>query len=158
MKKFFNEFKQFAMKGNVLDMAIGIVLGSAFTAIVTSLVSDIIMPCITFLVGNENFSELKWVIREAKTAADGTVLSAEIAIGYGNLINVLINFLIIAFTLFLVVKGINTAKEKMSALKNAKKIEEEKIIEEIKAEAPPSKEELLLAEIRDLLKENKTQK
>lgn len=112
MKKFFNEFKQFAMKGNVIDMAVGIVLGSAFTAIVTSLVSDIIMPCITFLVGNETFSELKWVIREANIAADGTLLSAEIAIGYGNLISVLINFFIIAFTLFLVVKGINTAKEK----------------------------------------------
>jgi len=128
------EFKEFAMRGSVIDLAVGVVIGGAFGKIVTSLVDDIIMPPIGFITGGVDFSDMKLVITEANTAA-GT---AEIAINYGNFINVIIQFTIIAFCIFMVIKGINSLKRKQ---------------EEVPAPpAEPSNEEKLLTEIRDLLK------
>ena len=134
MKKFLKEFKAFAMKGNVLDMAVGIIIGSAFTAIVNSLVNDIIMPVIGAITGGVNFTEYKL-----------TVGTAEIC--WGNFIQAVVNFLLISIVVFLVVKGINTFREKLDAL--AKKEEEAPASE---APAEPSEDILLLREIRDSLK------
>lgn len=131
---FLKEFKEFAMRGSVIDLAVGVVIGGAFGKIVTSLVDDIIMPPIGYVTGGVDFSNMKYVITEANEAA-GT---AEVAIAYGNFINVIIQFLIIAFCIFLVIKGMNSLKRK----------------EEAAPAAPPAptKEEVLLAEIRDILR------
>ena len=128
------EFKEFAMRGSVVDLAVGVVIGGAFGKIVTSLVDDVIMPPIGYLMGGIDFSEMKYVIEPGDEANE----IAETAISYGNFINVIIQFLIIAFCIFLVIKGINSMKRKE---------------EEAPAAPPaPSKEEVLLTEIRDLLK------
>ncbi|MGO1785699.1 MAG: large-conductance mechanosensitive channel protein MscL [Sphingobacterium sp.] len=132
---FLKEFKEFAMRGSVVDLAIGVVIGAAFGKIVTSLVDDIIMPSIGFVSGGVDFSNMKYVLEEGNEAAE----IAEVAISYGNFINVIIQFLIIAFCIFLVIKGINSFK----------RAEEEEVVEE---DPDPTKEETLLAEIRDLLK------
>lgn len=131
---FIKEFKEFAMRGSVIDLAVGVVIGGAFGKIVSSLVDDIIMPPLGFVTGGVDFSELKYVITEANAAA-GT---EEVAIKYGNFINVIIQFIIIAFCIFIVIKGLNSFKKK----------------EEVAAEVPVqlSKEEVLLTEIRDILK------
>jgi len=131
---FVKEFKEFAMRGSVVDLAVGVVIGAAFGKIVTSLVDDIIMPVVGFLTGGIDFSYMKVVIR----AADPANEVPETAIMYGNFINVIIQFLIVAFVIFLVIKGINSLKRK------------EEVVEEA-APAGPTQEELL-AEIRDLLK------
>lgn len=123
------------MRGSVVDLAIGVVIGAAFGKIVTSLVDDIIMPSIGFVSGGVDFSNMKYVLEEGNEAAE----IAEVAISYGNFINVIIQFLIIAFCIFLVIKGINSFK----------RAEEEEVVEE---DPDPTKEETLLAEIRDLLK------
>ena len=104
MKKFMEEFKAFAMRGNVVDMAVGVVVGGAFNKIVTSLVNDVIMPLVSLLVGGLNVTDWKWVIREAVLAADGTVVSAETALCYGNFIQTVIDFLIVALTIFTVLR------------------------------------------------------
>ena len=131
---FMKEFKEFAMRGSVVDLAVGVVIGGAFGKIVTSLVNDVIMPPIGYLTGGMDFTELKYVIEPADEANE----IAEVAILYGNFINVIIEFLIIAFCIFLVIKGINSMKRKE---------------EEAPAAPPePSKEEVLLSEIRDLLR------
>lgn len=127
------EFKEFAMRGSVIDLAVGVVIGGAFGKIVTSLVDDIIMPPLGFILGGIDFSDMKVVLTEANEAAGTT----EVAINYGNFINIIIQFLIIAFCIFMVIKGINS-------LKRAKSEEE--------AAAEPTKEEVLLTEIRDILK------
>ena len=133
------EFKEFAMKGNVMDMAVGVVIGGAFGKIVSSLVSDIIMPLIGAITGGLNFTDWKWVIHEA--VMDGeTVVKPELAMTWGNFLQVVFDFIIIAFSIFLVIKGINSLKRK----------EEEKPAEPA-APVGPTQEELL-AEIRDLLK------
>ena len=126
------EFKQFAMRGNVMDMAIGIVIGAAFGKIVSSLVGDVIMPPIGLLLGGVDFSSLAWTIKEGSEGVEPILLK------YGIFINTIIDFIIIAFAIFIVVKGINSMKKK----------------EEEKPAAPPapSKEEVLLAEIRDELR------
>jgi len=125
------EFKDFAMRGNVVDMAVGIIIGAAFGKIVSSLVSDVIMPPIGMLMGSVDFSDLAIKLGEADTAA---------TINYGLFVNTVIDFLIVAFAIFLLIKGINTLKKK----------------EEEKPAAPPkpSAEEKLLTEIRDLLARN----
>lgn len=130
--KMLQEFKQFAMRGNVMDMAIGIIIGAAFGKIVSSLVSDVIMPPIGMMVGGMDFSSLSFVIKEASEGSSAVVLK------YGIFINTVIDFVIIAFAIFLLVKGINTLKKK----------------EEEKPAAPPAptKSEVLLAEIRDELR------
>jgi len=130
--KIINEFKAFAMKGNVIDMAVGIIIGVAFGKIVSSAVADIIMPPIGLLLGGVNFTDLK-VVMKAATETDPAV-----TLNYGTFIQVAIDFLIIAFAIFLIVKAINSAKKKE---------------EEAPAPPPaPTKEETLLTEIRDLLK------
>jgi large conductance mechanosensitive channel len=138
------EFKQFAMRGNVVDMAVGVIIGGAFGKIVTSIVSDIIMPPIGCLVGGANFENLKLVLKKAVMEGD-EVIKPEVTLNYGNFIQVVVDFLIVAFAIFLLIKGINAL--------NRKKKEEEPA-----APAPdpePSAEEKLLSEIRDLLKEKK---
>ena len=142
MKKFIAEFKEFAMKGNVVDMAIGVVIGGAFGKITTSLVNDVIMPLISRITGGVDFSAWKWVLKAAETAADGTEIP-EIAVNYGSFIAVVLDFLIIAFALFMVVKAINKLR---SIGKKDEPAEEE--------DPAPTAEELL-TEIRDLLKEQK---
>lgn len=138
---FFKEFKEFAMKGNVMDMAIGVVIGGAFGKIVTSLVSDIIMPLIGAVTGGLNFTEWKWVIREA--VMDGeTVVKPALTLTWGNFLQVVFDFIIIAFCIFLVVKGMNKLKKK------------EEPAPEPAAPAEPSEDIKLLTEIRDLLKKN----
>jgi len=128
------EFKEFAMKGNVVDLAVGVIIGGAFGKIVGSLVDDIIMPPIGYLTGGVDFSKLKIVIK----AADEANKVAEVAIKYGNFINILIQFIIIAFCIFLIVKSINALKAKEEAAPAAP--------------AEPSSTDKLLMEIRDALK------
>ena len=141
MGKFFQEFKEFAIKGNVMDMAIGVVIGGAFGKIVTSLVSDLIMPLIGAITGGLNFTEWKCVISQA--VMDGeTVVKPEVAITWGNFLQVIFDFLIIALSIFMVVRGINKMKAKF---------EKPAEPEAPAAPAGPTQEELL-TEIRDLLK------
>jgi len=131
------EFKEFAMRGNVVDLAVGVIIGAAFGKIVSSLVNDIIMPPIGYLLGGIDFSDKKITLVQA----DAAKKVAEVAIRYGTFINSIIDFLIVAFCIFLVIKGINSVKKKE---------------EEAPAAAPaPSNEEVLLAEIRDLLAKGK---
>ena len=141
MKNFFKEFKEFAMRGNVLDMAIGVVIGGAFGKITTSIVNDIIMPLISMITGGLDFSAWKWVLKDAVMEA-GEVVTPEVAVNFGNLISVILNFIIVAFVIFCVVKAINKMHKK----------EEEAPAEE-PAPPEPSAEEKLLTEIRDLLKD-----
>ena len=142
---FFSEFKKFIARGNVVDMAVGVVVGAAFTAIVNQLVQGIINPLIGKLFGDINLSDLKIVLTEAAEATETTPAVAEVAIMYGSFIQAIINFLLVAFSVFLIVRTMNKAKD---ALKK-KEIEEKK--EEAKV-AEPSEEILLLREIRDSLK------
>ncbi len=137
--KIIDEFKTFIARGNVIDMAVGIIIGTAFTKIVNSLVADVITPAISIITGKVNFSTLKYVIAEA------TETTAENAIKYGSFIQAIIDFLIIAVVVFSMVKIINTTKARF-----------EKKQDEIKEEEPPkpSNEEILLTEIRDLLKKD----
>lgn len=133
-----SEFKEFAMRGNVIDLAVGVVIGAAFGKIVTALVEKVIMPPIGLLIGKVDFSELKWTLAEAQLAADGSELAPAVVIGYGEFINTVIQFLIVAFAIFMLIKALNKLARK-------------------KAEAPaappaPSEEVLLLREIRDNLK------
>ena len=159
MKKFFEEFKAFAMRGNVVDMAVGVVIGGAFGKITTSIVNDIIMPLISMLTGGVDFSQWKWVLKEAVVDAEGAITSAEVAVKFGSTIAIILDFIIIAFAVFCMVKALNTMHAKAEALR---KKEEEEAAEEAAAEpeeepAPPepTAEEKLLTEIRDLLKAQK---
>jgi large conductance mechanosensitive channel len=126
------EFKTFAMKGSVLDMAVGIIIGAAFGKIVASFVSDVLMPPLGMMLGGVNFTDLKFIIKEATTN------EAAVSLNYGNFIQVTVDFLIVAFAIFMMIKAMNSIKKK----------------DEVAPVAPPkpSKEELLLTEIRDLLK------
>ncbi|MCQ2448405.1 MAG: large-conductance mechanosensitive channel protein MscL, partial [Oscillibacter sp.] len=133
------EFKTFAMRGKVLDMAVGVVIGGAFGKISASLVNDIIMPLISLITGGIDFSAWKWVLKAAIMEGE-EVITPEIAINFGNLISVVLDFIIIAFAIFCMLKAINSLKKK----------EEEAPAEE-PAPAEPSAEEKLLTEIRDLL-------
>jgi len=134
--KLVDEFKSFAMKGNVVDLAIGIIIGAAFGKIVSSMVSDIIMPPLGLLIGGVNFTDLKLVL---KAAVDAT--HPAVTWNYGNFLQVTFDFLIVAFAVFLVIKAIVAAKRKEEAAPAAPA-----------APPVPTKEEILLTEIRDLLK------
>lgn len=137
MKKFLNEFKEFAMRGNVVDMAVGVIVGGAFGKIVSSLVDDIIMPPIGFLLGGVNFTDLSIKLGE-KLSEDGKSMEA-VTLNYGNFIQQTVDFLIIAFCVFLLVKAVM-------------KIVKKKEAEPAPAKPEPTAEEKLLTEIRDLLK------
>ncbi len=147
-KTIIGEFKEFISRGNVMDMAVGVIIGGAFTKIVNSVVSDIITPALGLLTGNVDFAELKVVLSEAVMEGE-TVVKEELAIRYGVFLDALINFFLIAICVFLMVKVINTIKTKAEALK--KKEEEEAAAEAAAAPAPDPQLELL-TEIRDLLK------
>lgn len=144
MGKFLDEFKTFAMRGNVVDLSVGVVMGGAFGKITTSVVNDIIMPAVSMLTGGVSFTDWKLVLKEAVLNADGTEAVAEVAIKYGNLISTVLDFVIIAFAVFCMVKVLNNLH---------KKKEEEPAPPP--ADPEPTAEEKLLMEIRDLLKENK---
>ena len=145
MKKMFEEFKKFIMRGNVLDMAVGVIVAGAFGKITTSLVNDIFMPFISWIFGTRDMTALNMVVRPEVVNEAGEVTQAAITIGFGTFIATIIDFLLIALVVFLVVKAINTAKAKFEK-------KEEPVAEEAPAEPAPTKEELLLTEIRDLLK------
>lgn len=132
--KIVDEFKAFAMKGNVLDMAVGIIIGAAFGKIVSSVVNDIIMPPIGLMVGGVNFTDLKIVMKAA------TETNPAVTLNYGNFLQVTFDFLIVAFSVFLVIKAMNAAKKK------------QEVAPAPPAPPAPTKEETLLTEIRDLLK------
>ncbi len=143
------EFKEFAMRGNVVDMAVGIVIGAAFGKIVSSLVANVVMPPIGMLLGGVDFSDLKVVLKEGVgevlDPATGDVVTAavpEVAISYGLFFNTVLDFVIIAFAIFMVIKAMNTASKRFQ------KQEEEKPAEPAK----PSEEVVLLTEIRDSLR------
>jgi large conductance mechanosensitive channel len=132
------EFKEFAMRGNVIDLAVGVIIGAAFGKIVTSLVNDVIMPPIGYITGGIDFKNLKIILKQG----DPTKKIADVAINYGNFVNTVIEFLIVAFCIFLMVKAINSLKKP----------------EEVPApvaDPEPTKEEVLLTEIRDLLAKGK---
>ncbi len=139
---FFKEFKEFAMRGNVIDMAVGVVIGAAFGKIISSLVDDIIMPLVGVATGGINFTDYKWVIQQA--VIDGQtqeILKPEVTMNWGSWVQTVVDFIIVAFCIFLAIKAINQLKRKEA---------------EAPAPAPePTKEEVLLTEIRDLLKEKK---
>lgn len=134
------EFKEFAMRGNVVDMAVGIIIGGAFGKIISSVVADVIMPPIGLLLGGVKFTDLKLVLKDPVLDAAGAVTKQAVSINYGNFLQTTVDFLIIAFAIFMMIKAMNSLKKK----------------EEAPVEAPaapePTKEEILLTEIRDLLK------
>ena len=140
MKKFLQEFKAFAMRGNVIDMAIGVVIGGAFGKITTSLVNDIIMPLISMITGGIDFSTWKWVLKAGVGVEGDPNFIAEVAVNYGSLIAVILDFIIIAFVIFLMIKGMNRLHKKEE-------------VEEPAPEEPaaPTTEELL-SDILDELK------
>jgi len=140
------EFKSFAMKGNVLDLAVAVIIGSAFGKIITSFVNDVLMPPIGLLLGNRDFGNMRVILKHAQDAVmQGdqiiTPAIAEVSVKYGAFINTVLDFIIVAFAIFMVIKAYNRMKRK----------------EEVAPAAPPapSKEEVLLGEIRDILKEKR---
>lgn len=132
------EYKEFISKGNVVDLAVGVIIGGAFGKIVSSFVADIVMPPLGMLLGGVDFKELKYVMKEAILDGEGAVTQAAVSINHGIFIQNVIDFLIVALAIFFVVKGINNMKKKEAAAPAAP--------------PAPSKEEVLLGEIRDLLK------
>ena len=148
MKKstFLKDFKAFIMRGNVMDMAVGVIIGGAFSKIVSSLVNDVIMPLLGLLVGEVSFADLKWVMKAATVDADGTVLTEAVTLNYGQFLQNIFDFLLIALCIFAAIRIVS------NVTKCLKKQEEPK--EEAPAPEPePTKEELLLTEIRDLLRD-----
>ena len=137
--KVIKEFKDFAMRGNVIDLAVGVIIGGAFGKIVASLVADVIMPPIGLLVGGVRFTDLKWEMKAAEVV-DG-VEKAAVTLNYGNFLQVTFDFVIVAFAIFMFIKGMNRLNKKNEEVPAAPV-----------APPAPSKEEQLLTEIRDLLK------
>ncbi|MDR2147957.1 MAG: large-conductance mechanosensitive channel protein MscL [Tannerella sp.] len=134
---FIKEFKEFAMRGNLIDMAVGVVIGGAFGKIVSSIVADIVMPVVSILTGGYDFTKLKYVLKQAVMEGD-KVVTPELALNYGSFIQVTLDFLIVAFAVFLVIKVINKIRRKKEA-----------------QPAAPAEDIVLLTEIRDLLKNEK---
>ena len=132
------EFKEFAMKGNMMDLAVGIIIGGAFGKVVSSIVADVLMPPLGLLIGGLNFTDIKITLKDAAVDAAGKVTHVAITLNLGNFIQSLVDFTIIAFAVFLLVKGINRMNRKAEAV----------------AAAVPTKQEELLTEIRDLLKKS----
>ncbi|MBQ7255280.1 MAG: large conductance mechanosensitive channel protein MscL [Oscillospiraceae bacterium] len=149
MKKLAKEFKDFIMRGNVLDLAVGVIMATAFGAITTSLINDLLMPFIAWLFGAQDMSALNVTIRPEVLNEAGEVTQEAIVLGIGTFVSAIINFLLIALVIFVIVKSFNKAKELAEAkLKKAEEAEAE-----APAEPEPSAEEKLLTEIRDILKE-----
>lgn len=143
MKKFFEDFKAFTMRGNVVDMAVGIIIGAAFGKIVSSLVGDIIMPGVGLLIGGVDFSDLSITLKHAVTDASGKEIAPAVLIKYGAFIQVILDFVIVAFAIFMMIKGISTLQRKKE---NAPVIAPEP--------PKPTPDQELLMEIRDLLKKD----
>lgn len=179
MKKFFKEFKIFISKGNIIDLAVAVVVGGAFGKIVTSLVNDIIMPLISAMIGGVSVADWKWVIKEAVYDANGVLVKAESALMYGSFIQSIIDFLIIAFFIFLALKILMNSQKKLNSMmkRDAKltkherrklikagkteeeinRIEEERVLAEQLANTPPQPKESsedILKDIRNLLIEH----
>jgi large conductance mechanosensitive channel len=129
-----SEFKSFAMKGNLVDMAVGFVMGSAFATVVTAFIQGVFLPLLSPVLGGIDLSEMKFTVSEAVLAADGTVLTDAAVVDFGTFLSATISFIIVAFVMFMIIKGLNKAKKK----------------EEAAPSAPPA-DQVLLAEIRDLL-------
>lgn len=155
MKKapaWWEEFKEFAIKGNAMNLAVGVIIGGAFGTITSSLTNDIIMPIVSIFLGGIDFTQMKLVLPKlwGPEVYDEAGNLIQNTLNYGNFISAVINFFILALVVFWLVKGLNKLSEM-----SKKKEEEEAVVEEEPAEPEPTKEELLLAEIRDLLKEGK---
>lgn len=153
-KGFLTEFKEFITKGNVLDMAVGVIIGNSFKAIVTALTDKILMPCITELMGNKSLDDLKYVFRPEELNEAGEVIVTENAIYYGAFLQSIIDFLLVALVLFVIVKSAMAFQKKRLALIEKFKKQEEEVAEEPAAPAEPTIEEknaAVLAEIRDQL-------
>lgn len=144
------EFKEFISRGNVLDMAVGVIIATAFGKITTSLVNDVFMPLIGWLIGEIDLSTLNITLSPEKLAEDGTVAKEAVVIGIGTFVSAVIDFVLVALVVFLMIKAFNAAKDKAESLK--KKEEEAAAAEEPAPE--PSEEVKLLTEIRDLLKKD----
>lgn len=129
-----SEFKEFAMKGNLVDMAVGFVMGGAFATVVTAFIQGVFLPALSPIMGGLDFGSWKFVMTPEELGADGAVIQQEVAILVGDFVSATISFLIVAFVMFIIIKGMNSLKKK----------------EEAKPAAPPA-QEVLLAEIRDLL-------
>lgn len=132
------EFKEFAMKGNLVDMALAFVMGAAFGKVVSGFIDGIVMPLVGKLVAGVDFASLKYVLSEAQMDASGKVIAAEASIKYGEFITIIINFILVAFVMFIIIKAMNKMKKKQEAAPMAP--------------APPTEDQTLLREIRDLLK------
>ena len=145
MKKFFHDFKEFAMKGNIIDMAVGVIIGGAFGKIVSSLVADIISPLISLITGNVALDELKWIIHEAVLDEAGEVVTAEAAMTYGNFLQSIIDFLLIALSIFLVLRIIMNTQKKIESLK---KKEEEALAAPTTKKCPFCCSEIALEAVR----------
>ncbi len=144
MKKFFSEFKEFISRGNVMDMAIGVIIASAFGKITASLVNDVFMPFIGWLIGGIDLAQLNITLSPAVLDEAGEIVKEPVVIGIGTFLTTVIDFILVAFVVFLVVKAFNTAKKKLEKPAPA--------VEEAPADPEPTREEVLLTEIRDLLK------
>jgi large conductance mechanosensitive channel len=132
------EFKEFAMKGNLVDMALAFVMGAAFGKVVSGFIDGIVMPLVGKLVAGVDFASLKYVLSEAQMDASGKVIAAEASIKYGEFITITINFILVAFVMFIIIKAMNKMKKKQEAAPMTP--------------APPTEDQTLLREIRDLLK------
>jgi large conductance mechanosensitive channel len=132
------EFKEFAMKGNLIDIAVAFVMGVAFGKVVSAFIDGMVMPIIGKLVAGEDFNSLKYVLSEAQIGANGEIISAEASIKYGEFITVVVEFILVAFFMFMLIKAINQTKKKQALAPDAPVI--------------PTEDQLLLREIRDLLK------
>ncbi len=157
MKKFFQEFKEFIAKGNVLDMAVAVVVGGAFKEIVNALVSDVVMPLISLATGGVSVEDWKWVITPASVAADGTEI-AESALMYGHFIQTIIDFFIIAFCIFVALKVVLTLQAKTKELMHKKAEEEAAAATEADPEVPAESETDVLKDIRELLRVSAAEK
>ena len=145
-KGFFGEFKEFITRGNVLDMAVGVIVATAFGKITTSLVNDVFMPVIGWICGGIDLSMLDIILKEAVVDASGQVIEAGVTIGLGTFIGTVIDFVIVAFVVFMVIKAFNKARE-LASKRSAQEAQVEEKVPEL------STQEKLLTEIRDLLKE-----
>lgn len=132
------EFKEFAMKGNLVDMALAFVMGAAFGKVVSGFIEGIVMPLVGKLVAGVDFASLKYVLSQAQMDASGKVIAAEASIKYGEFITIIINFILVAFVMFIIIKAMNKMKKKQEAAPMTP--------------APPTEDQTLLREIRDLLK------